>query len=88
MSGAANNAINRRGRRLPSARGEGLASTTASRRVSKGGRRKAAEMAEQEIDRLSDQTATNEERARRKRRLLKGPREFRDLRPDLAKIKG
>jgi hypothetical protein len=43
-------------------------------------KRKAAKMAAQEIDRLGDQTATREERARRKRRLIKGPREFRNIR--------
>jgi hypothetical protein len=42
--------------------------------------RKAAEMASQEIDRLADPSATDEERQRRKRRLLNGPREFQDLR--------
>jgi hypothetical protein len=42
-------------------------------------KRKAAKMAGQEIDRLGDQTATREERARRKRQLIKGPREFRDI---------
>ena len=41
---------------------------------------KALEMAGQEIDRLSDPSATDEERQRRKRRLLKGPKEFRDVR--------
>ena len=41
---------------------------------------KAMEMAGQEIDRLSDLSATEEERQRRKRRLLKGPKEFRDIR--------
>jgi hypothetical protein len=43
---------------------------------------KAREMASQEIDRLSDPSATDEERQRRKRRLLKGPKEFRDVRGD------
>jgi hypothetical protein len=42
--------------------------------------RTAAEMASQEIDRLADPSATDEERQLRKGRLLKGPREFRDLR--------
>jgi hypothetical protein len=37
-------------------------------------------MAGREIDRLGDQTATRKERARRKRQLIKGPREFRDIR--------
>jgi hypothetical protein len=41
---------------------------------------KAAEMASQEIDRLGDPSATDEQRQLRKRRLIKGPREFRDLR--------
>ena len=41
---------------------------------------KARAMAGQEIDRLSDPSATEEERQRRKRRLLKGPKEFRDVR--------
>jgi hypothetical protein len=41
---------------------------------------KASDMAAQEIDRLSDPSATDEERQQRKRRLLKGPKEFRDIR--------
>ena len=40
---------------------------------------KAAELASREIDRLSDPSATDEERKLRKRRLIKGPKEFRDL---------
>jgi hypothetical protein len=35
-----------------------------------------------------DQTATVEERAHRKHRLIKGPREFRDVRGDQPKKKG
>jgi hypothetical protein len=41
---------------------------------------RAREMAGREIDRLIDPSATDEERQRRKRRLLKGPKEFRDIR--------
>src|SRR5215813_4536829 len=41
---------------------------------------KASEMAAQEIDRLIDPSAPDEERQRRKRRLIKGPQEFRHLR--------
>jgi hypothetical protein len=41
---------------------------------------KAQDMAAQEIDRLIDPSAPDEERQRRKRRLLKGPKEFQDLR--------
>jgi hypothetical protein len=42
-------------------------------------------MAGREIDRLADRSATSEEQAQRKRRLIKGPREFRDMRGDLPK---
>lgn len=55
--------------------------------VRKRSQRKAAKMAGREIDRLGDQAATSEERAKRKRRLIKGPREFRDLRGGLPKTK-
>ena len=48
---------------------------------------KALDLADQEIDKLSDQSATAEEQQVRKRRLLKGPREFRDIRGDLPKPK-
>ena len=44
---------------------------------------KASELAGQEIDRLGDPTATDEERQLRKRRLLKGPKEFRDIRSNV-----
>jgi hypothetical protein len=41
---------------------------------------KASDMAGQQIDRLIDPSASDAERQQRKRRLLKGPKEFRDLR--------
>ena len=41
---------------------------------------KARAMAGQEIDHLNDPSATEEEWQRRKRRLVKGPKEFRDVR--------
>jgi hypothetical protein len=44
-------------------------------------------MAAQEIDRQSDPSATDEERQHRKRRLLKGPKEFRDIRDKRTKPK-
>ena len=47
---------------------------------------KASEMAGEEIDRLSDPLATDEERQLRKQRLIKGPQEFRDIRSNRAKI--
>ena len=39
------------------------------------------------IDKLSDPSATAEEQQQRKRRLLKGPKEFRDIRGDFPKPK-
>src|SRR5262245_32023313 len=48
-------------------------------------RRKAADMAADAIDRHADQSATPEEHESRKRRLLNGPEEFRDLRRDNVK---
>ena len=61
---------------------QALGAATPSRSVKAGSKRKAAEMAGRAIDQLGDQTATVEERAHRKRRLIKGPREFRDVRGD------
>jgi hypothetical protein len=47
----------------------------------------AKEMAGKEIDALADPAASDAERASRKRRLLKGPSEFRDMRNDHSKRK-
>jgi hypothetical protein len=49
---------------------------------------RASEMVGQEIDRLIDPSAADEERQRRKRRPLKGPKEFRDIRHNRDKSKG
>jgi hypothetical protein len=46
---------------------------------------KAATLAGQAIDRRADFSATSEERKARKRRLLKGPKEFRSMRRDRRK---
>jgi len=43
-------------------------------------RAKASEMASQEIDRRGDPLATDEEWQLRKRMLIEGPQEFRDIR--------
>ena len=48
-------------------------------------RAKASEMAGEEIDRLGDPSATDEERQLRKRRLIKGPKEFQELRRNRPK---
>jgi hypothetical protein len=47
---------------------------------SRRSRRKATDMAGQEIDRIGDPSATPDERETRKQRLLKGPKEFRAAR--------
>jgi hypothetical protein len=49
-------------------------------------RAKASEMAGEEIDRLGDPLATDEERQLRKQRPIKGPQEFRDIRSNRATI--
>jgi hypothetical protein len=48
---------------------------------------KAQEMAGQALDRLIDASASDEERKTLKRRLLKGPKEFRDIRDKRTKPK-
>ena len=44
-----------------------------------------ADMAAPVIDRLADRSATSEQQESRKRKLLKGPKEFRDMRRDQRK---
>jgi hypothetical protein len=56
-----------------------VAEPSALRARSKGAP-KAAEMAGHEINMLGDKSATDEERATRKRRLISGPKEFRGMR--------
>jgi hypothetical protein len=47
--------------------------------------RKASAMAGREVDRVHDKSATPDQRAKRRRRLLEGPTEFRSMRKDHAK---
>ena len=68
--------------------GQALVAAAPSAPAKAGSRRKAADLAGQAIDSLGDQSTTVEERAHRKRRLIKGPREFRDVRGDQPKKKG
>jgi Arc/MetJ-type ribon-helix-helix transcriptional regulator len=49
------------------------------------GASRARELAGRELDRLGDQSAIVDEQQKRKRRLIKGPEEFRDLRGDQPK---
>ena len=48
---------------------------------------RAKELAAKAIDKMTDGGATADDQASRKRRLLKGPEEFRDSRVDRAKVK-
>jgi hypothetical protein len=67
---------------------EALAGPQRPQKSSKEAASKAREMAVQELDRLGDASLSADERERRKRRLTKGPGEFRDMRGDLPKPKG
>jgi hypothetical protein len=63
----------------------GLATASSRRPFSKKAAADAAGIAGRQIDRAGDPTATAEERQSRKRTLLKGPEEFRDMRNKKAK---
>jgi hypothetical protein len=60
----------------------GLGSARIARSRSTGARLAARELAAVQIDRLTDPAAPAEEQVSRKRRLLKGPEEFREVRVD------
>ena len=66
---------------------QSLGSTSDTRQIGPKAQNKAAELASREIDRVGNQAATGEERAQRKRRLIKGPREFLKLRGNQQKSK-
>ena len=67
----------------------GLKVKSPARPVSKPGRRlRAQELATKAIEKIIDPAAPPEERAQRKRRLTKGPLEFREARVDQPKAKG
>ena len=69
--------------------GLGLNAAKPARPVSKPGRRqRAEELAAKAVERIIDPSAPPEERAERRRRLTKGPSEFREDRVDLPKAKG
>ena len=63
----------------------GLAGVTAAKPSNKKFSAKAAGLAGAMVDYLSDQSAPTDVREKRKRRLLKGPSEFREMRTDLPK---
>ena len=65
-----------------------LGLTVKTRRpTSEGQKLRAREMAGTAIDRMTDTTTNPDDQARRKRRLLKGPEEFREVRVDRPKKK-
>jgi Arc/MetJ-type ribon-helix-helix transcriptional regulator len=66
----------------------GLGEAPPVQRRSRKATSKASDMAARQIDKIGDPSATDEERQQRKRRLLKGPREFRDIRGNLPRPKG
>ncbi|MEH2472040.1 hypothetical protein V1281_006773 [Nitrobacteraceae bacterium AZCC 2161] len=65
----------------------GLAGATTGRTKKSSQSSKASDLAGAQIDRLTDKSAPAEEQATRKRRLLKGPEEFREVRVDRKKPK-
>jgi hypothetical protein len=66
----------------------GLKVQTPARSVSSPGRKlRAQELATKAIESVIDPSAPPEERAQRRRRLTKGPTEFREDRVDLPKAK-
>jgi hypothetical protein len=49
--------------------------------------KKASELADHAAEHVVDKSLPSEEQERRKRVLIKGPKEFRDIREDLPKTK-
>jgi hypothetical protein len=66
---------------------QALASKGAARPASKEAASKAVKMAARELEPLGDKSMPPEERDRRKRALIKGPKEFREMRGDQPKTK-
>ena len=64
-----------------------LAAAPAKQPAGKETARKASKLAAREIEPLGDKSMPPEEQARRKRALIRGPKEFREIRDDLPKAK-
>jgi hypothetical protein len=64
---------------------QALAGAGISRQPRKAVAHKASTLAAREIEKLADNSQPLEERHRRKRSLIRGPREFRDIRHDQPK---
>jgi hypothetical protein len=65
----------------------GLTAKTRGRQSSEGQKLRAREMAGKAIDKMTDTAATPDDQATRKKRLLKGPDEFRAVRVDRSNRK-
>lgn len=65
----------------------GLASVNTAKPTNKKSAAKAAGLAGEMVDYLSDHSVPADVREKRKRRLLKGPSEFREMRADLPKAR-
>ena len=65
----------------------GLTASHRRKQAPVAGAVRAKELAATAIDKMSDGGATADDQANRKRRLLKGPEEFRHYRVDRAKVK-
>jgi hypothetical protein len=61
---------------------QALSKSSNPRSPRKGAAEKAAELAGQAIEEATDKSQSAEEQKTRKRRLISGPREFRDIRRD------
>jgi hypothetical protein len=66
---------------------QALAGKGATRAPSKEAAHKASKMADRGLEPLGNKNLPLEERHRRKRSLIRGPREFRDIRHDQPKQK-
>ena len=66
---------------------KGLTAESTSRPRNKKTAQRASELASREIKDLGDTSQPLEEQQRRKRQLIQGPKEFRDIRADRPKSK-
>jgi hypothetical protein len=67
---------------------QALSSAKAGGKRSRAASNNASLMAGRAIDRLADKSASDEEQASRKKRLLQGPKEFREMRAKSRKPQG
>ena len=67
---------------------QALAGKGTARRPRQAAVRKASKLAARELEILADQSQPVAEQQRHKRTLIRGPKEFREMRADLPKPKG